>query len=99
MKRFCILFIAVIMLQGCISMGSIRNTANRLQGDIDYFQAEIERYSILIEEKDSAKARTVLKDAEEMLERAESALMIGDKIGEKKYLSALVDIMDLFEVE
>lgn len=99
MKRFCILFITVIMLQGCISMGSIRNTANRLQGDIDYFQAEIDRYSILIEEKDSVKARTVLKDAKEMLERAESALLIGDKISKKKYLSALVDIMDLLEVE
>ena len=97
MKRFCILFIAVIMLQGCISMGSIRNTANRLQGDIDYFRSEIDRYSILVDEKGSA--RTVLNDAKEMLGRAESALLIGDKISEKKYLSALVDIMDLLEVE
>lgn len=98
MKKM-ILVLAVVMLQGCISMGSIRNTANRLQGDIDYFETEIGKYSIVIGEKDSMKAREVLSDAEEMLARVKIAYLIGDKISEKKYFSALVDIMDLLEAE
>ena len=98
MKRFCVLFLAVIMLQGCISMGSIRNTTNRLQGDITYFQDQLTMYSVLFEGNDASdKAMKALSDAKNMLVSVEQATGIGDKVSEKKYLSALVDIMDILE--
>ena len=68
---------------------------NRLLGDFDFFRGELARYSILLKEKDLERANKILSDAELLLSKAERASHTGDKIMEKKYFSALVDIMDL----
>jgi hypothetical protein len=86
------LVIIVLMLMGC---ASTRNTVNRLQGDIDYFKDELTKYAVVLGEGDSIRALNILDNAKAMLSKAEAASLIGDKIAEKKYLSALVDIMDL----
>lgn len=91
MKKLSIILVVFFMV-GC---ASTRNTINRLQGDIEYFQNELVRYSVVLGEGDSIRALNILDNAKAMLSRAESASLIGDKIAEKKYLSALVDIMDL----
>ncbi|MCK5608543.1 hypothetical protein KAR91_42065 [Candidatus Pacearchaeota archaeon] len=91
MKKLGIILV-ILVVTGC---ASTRNTINRLQGDIAYFQDELVKYSVVLGEGDSVKALNVLANAKAMLSKAESASLIGDKIAEKKYLSALVDIMDL----
>lgn len=88
MKKFS-LIVVMFLLVGC---ASTKNTINRLQGDLPFFKEELKKYSSIVSE---GKAKKVLESAEEMLSKAESAALIGDKIGKKKYLSALVDIMDL----
>ena len=91
MKKLGIILVVLVMV-GC---ASTRNTINRLQGDIEYFQRELVKYSIVLEESKSDKAEAILNDAKDLLVKAELAVEIGDKIAEKKYLSALVDIIDL----
>lgn len=91
MKKLGIILVMVVMV-GC---ASTRNTVNRLQGDIKYFQDELVRYALIIGSDKSAKALKILASAESILIDAEKASLTGDKIAEKKYLSALVDIMDL----
>lgn len=94
MKKLGIILVMVVMvvMVGC---ASTRNTVNRLQGDIEYFQNELVRYALVIGEDKSSKALKILASAEGILIDAEKASLAGDKLAEKKYLSALVDIMDL----
>ena len=91
MKNLGIILVMVVTI-GC---ASTRNTINRLQGDVEYFQGELTRYSLLLSEEEHTDATKVLGDAESILADAERAARVGDKLAEKKYLSALVDIMDL----
>ena len=87
------LVILVFMLIGC---SSTRHTINRLQGDIPYFRETLTQYAAII---DTEKGTEVLSDATEILDKVEAAIEIGDKLSEKRYLSALVDIMDILEKE
>jgi hypothetical protein len=91
MNKFIVLIIAVSLI-GCASM---RNTINRIQSDLEYFDGEILRYSVMLGDSDSKEARDALKDAKKLLFHAYEVSYVGDKLAEKKYLSALVDIMDI----
>jgi hypothetical protein len=86
--------IFTLLVSGC---ASTRNTVGRLLGDIEYFQNKVAQYSILLSEKDSTKAQKALRESKRLLSAAAKSAEAGDKIEEKKYLSALVDIMDLLE--
>lgn len=91
MKKLGII-LAVLTMIGC---ASTRNTINRLQGDIEHFQEALGQYALVMGEGATVEAIEALSKAEEMLSLAMKASKAGDKISEKKYLSALVDIMDL----
>ena len=90
-----LLVVCLSMLVGCASM---RNTVNRLQGDIEYFENRLGTFTVLLKGKHSERLDKVLFDAKILLDRAERASRTGDKIKEKKYTSALVDLMDILEV-
>lgn len=94
MKRMICLAL-IIMLTGCVT--SWQNTINRLQSDMEYFEEELQRYSMLLNERENTEAEKVLLDAKLLLDNAEKAMQAGDKIKEKKYLSALVDIMEILQ--
>ena len=91
------------MLAGCASM---KNTAKRLQGDVDYFDKKISKLYLAVKAmegygvanaEDAAKAKEAYLSAKYLLTKIKRAVAVGDKVSEKKYMSALVDVLDLLK--
>lgn len=102
MKRI-ILIACLSMLVGCSSMS---NTVKRLQGDVDYFDKKVAKYYLIVKSMegygvansgDAGKAKEAYLSAKYLLVKIKRAVAIGDKVSEKKYMSALVDVLDLLE--
>jgi hypothetical protein len=98
-----LLAVCLTTLIGCASM---RNTINRLQGDIDYFDKKMSKYYLIVKSMegygvaghgDADKAKEAYLSAKYLLAKVKRAQAIGDEITKKKNMSALVDVLDLLE--
>lgn len=93
MKKFALIVCLSVFLGGCFS--SAINLVNRLQGDIEHFQNEVSRYSILLKDKDSERVNKYLQRAQELLTDAEKAGIAGDKVAKDQDIQALSDILTI----